>query len=144
MNANASPQSLAALDRRQAILLGIGAALDAAFGLAMLLAPEPSARLLAITLPAEPVWFQLCGVLLLIVACAYVIAARSSARHAIAVAAGLGRLAGAVVLVQASGRDQGIIFLVAGAMDAIIGPAHLITASARWSLARRIGKGGKP
>lgn len=138
-NPNEGPSILSRLDRLQAVLLVAGAAFDAAFGLPMLLAPGSAARLLAIELPDEPVWFQLCGVLLLIVACAYVIGARSGMRHAIAVAAGLGRIAGAFVLFRAAGRGQGAVFMVAAASDALIGWLHVATASARWSAARRIG-----
>ena len=115
--------------RTLSLVLAAGALFDAAFGAAILLAPAPAAALLRIELPADLVYFRLNGVLLLILAAVYALAAREPERfHAVAPVSACGRALGFVVL-SAAGRT----FLALGAADLVIG---LATALA-WAQARR-------
>ena len=122
----ASPE--ASITQRR--LLVAGAIFDGAFALPMLVAPGPAAALLGITLPNDMTWFRLTAVLLLIVAGAYVVAARAGgkAAHEVAIVAAVGRLLGCIVLVGA-GLDAHVAALTAaGVADGILGLAHFALA----------------
>lgn len=82
--------------------MAAGSAYDAAFGVAVLVAKGPTARLFGLQVPEDPVYLNLAGVLLLVLAAVYAVAAREPERYkgVVAVAAG-GRLAGAVFLLSA-------------------------------------------
>lgn len=120
--------------RTLSLVLAAGALFDAAFGAAILLAPAPAAALLRIDLPADPVHLRLNGVLLLILAALYALAAREPERfHAVAPVSACGRALGSVVLAAAGQAGAPKTFLALAASDLVIG---LATALA-WAAARR-------
>jgi hypothetical protein len=130
-------------DAAQTMILRAGAALDAAFGAAMLAAAEPAARMLRIALPAERGWFRLCAVLLLILAGLYALAsAEPRWSHRAGLVAGVGRLAGAVVLLSSFGPAAA--FRVIGAMDGALGACHLTACAVAARRRREVGGAGPP
>jgi hypothetical protein len=93
------------------VSLVLGAAWDAVFALLLGFAPEPSARLFELPLPPLPegaFYLWVLGVLLLMLAALYVIAARDPRRYSsiLAVAIG-GRVLGGLVLLFAAARGIG-------------------------------------
>lgn len=81
--------------------MAAGAAYDLVFALAILVARRPAARFLGLELPEDPVYLRLVGVLLLLLAGMYAVAAREPERYR------------GVVLVAAGGRLLGALFFLA-------------------------------
>ena len=136
-------EDLSRADRVQRAALWTGAALDAAFGAPLLLAPAPAARLLGVHLPGDPVWPALCGLLLLLLAGQYAAAALEppAARRSGLVACA-GRGAGAFVLLGAAVAGSGAVFGAAACADAVLALVHgLAAAGARGA---RGGGGAGP
>ena len=129
-------------NRLQSWLLRAGALFDGAFGLAMLLMPTMAARLLGTPLPEDMTYFSLAGLLLVILAGLYVIAAGSPSRHRLAVVAGLGRICGVAILCKAALSGLGPAFWVAGLIDGSLGILHLATALAHRRASGGWGAGG--
>ena len=105
-----------------------GAAFDTAFGFAMLFTPLMAAKILHLELPADRTYFNLAGLLLLILAGMYFVAASSPSLHRLALVAGLGRLAGMLLLFKAAAGGAGGAFWLAGALDGILGATHVTLA----------------
>lgn len=114
-------------DRAQRLALLAGAALDVAFALPMLVAPEPAARLLRLDLPPDLTWFRLCAVLLLIAGGCYAVASGAEARttRRIAIVGGTGRLFGCLVLVGSGLAIHAPALVAVGVLDGALGVAHL-------------------
>lgn len=112
-------------------LLVFGAFFDAAFAIPMLLFPDVASGLIRVPIPADPTWFRLSGVLLLLVAGCYVVAARApeGVTHAVGGVAAAGRLLGCLVLVEA-GLDGPAALLATGFLDGLLGLLHLALAAA--------------
>ena len=128
-----TPARASGLDELQRRLLVAGAGLDGAFGVPMLALPFTMGRLLRVEIPSEPVWFQLTGVTLLILAGVYAVSASSRRRHGVALAAGLGRAFGSTVMLAAWMRGLSPIFLVAACADATLGTLHVLVAARWWA-----------
>lgn len=112
-----------------------GAMLDLVFGLAILLAAEPAAPLLRVTLPEPRVYLDLNGLFLCALGAMYLCIWRAPARLApIAAVATLLRFAGAALFAAgvATGRAEPTFALV-GAADGALALAHL------WYLRRAAG-----
>ena len=108
--------------RRLGYALAFGAAYDAAFALAILLATKPAAALLGLSVPADPVFLYLNGVLLLLLAGIYAVAARAPARYrAIAPISAMGRGMGFALFVWAWAGGHPATFLGLGLADLVIG-----------------------
>jgi hypothetical protein len=108
--------------------------MDAAFGLPMLLVPGPTAALLRVELAEPRVYFDLLGVVLLILAGLYLVASCDAPwSHGAGWVAGAGRATGAAVMAAAAARGEGVVFGAAAVADATLGALHLLAA---W-LARR-------
>jgi hypothetical protein len=106
--------------------MAAGAAWDALFGIAILFFDAATARLLGLALPEDPVYLHLVGVLLLLLAALYLLPAANPERYrgVVVVAAG-GRLAGFAFLTWVGlERPDGLAFLLAGAVDLILGVLH--------------------
>lgn len=118
--------------------MAAGSAYDAVFGAAILLAKVPSSRLLGLDLPEDPVYLNLVGVLLLLLAAIYALAAREPERYrGVVGAAAAGRLAGAVVLLSAwvGGEPRAFAALAAG--DLLFAVLHAVLLARAGSLAPR-------
>ena len=114
--------------------MAFGAAFDAAFGLAILVASKPAAALMGLPLPADPVYLNLNGVLLLLLAGLYALCATDPERyHGIAPVSAAGRALGLALLVRtwASGGAPALLGL--GLADGAIGLATVLV----WLRARR-------
>ena len=106
--------------------MAFGAAYDAAFGVAILAALEPSAALLRLDVPEDPFYLRLNGVFLLMLAACYAVAAREPLRYRpivrIAIA---GRIAG-FALFAGVGVARGLpTFVALGVADLAFALAHL-------------------
>lgn len=102
--------------------MAFGAAFDALFGAAVLFATKPAAALLRLTIPADPVFLYLNGVLLLLLAGVYTAAAREPERYgAVAPVSAAGRTAGFALFVWAWFGGRPATFLALGAADLAIG-----------------------
>jgi hypothetical protein len=120
---------MAVADRRRAvgIALAVGSAYDLAFGVAILAFTRPSAALLGLTVPADPVYLHLNGILLLLLAAVYGVAAREPERYrAIAPIAGGGRLLGFAFLTWVWAHGHPPAFLALGLGDLGVGVATLV------------------
>ena len=108
------------------IALAAGSAYDAIFAVLMLACAAPVARLFGLSLPADPVYFKLNAILLLILASLYAVAAREPERYRlIAPVSGAGRVAGFIFFVWAWRGGRPPAFLALGAGDVAIGLATL-------------------
>lgn len=104
----------------------IGAIVDLVFGVAILLAAEPAAPLLRVTLPEPRVYLDLNGLLLCGLGAMYLLIWRAPQRLApIAAAATLLRFGGAALFVTgvATGRAESTFALIAG-VDLSLALAH--------------------
>ena len=86
--------------RRVAYSMGAGALYDLAFAAAILFFPGPAAALLGLSLPADPVYLQLNGVLLVLLAGLYSLPARAPLRYR------------GVAWIAVAGRFLGFLFFV--------------------------------
>ena len=106
--------------------LAFGAAYDLGFGVAILVCKRPLAALLRLEIPPDPVYLNLNGVFLLILASIYAAASRQPERYrAVAPIAGVGRLLGFALFAAAwagGGRDA---FFLLGLTDLAVGVATL-------------------
>lgn len=119
---------------RVGAVLAFGAAYDAAFGIAILAFTRPSAALLRIEVPADPVYLYLNGVLLLLLAGLYAAAAREPERYrAVAPVSAAGRVLGFALFLWAWSSGRPPAFLVLGVADLAIAVATL----ALWWRAHR-------
>ena len=108
--------------------LWVGAAFDAVFAVAILVAPAPAASLLRIDLPPDPVYLRLAAILLLILAGIYAAAARTPARYvAVAPVSAAGRGAGCLLLLHAWSAGHPRAFLVLGLADLALGLVTFVT-----------------
>jgi len=117
------------------VSLALGAAYDAAFGVAILIALRPAAALLGLDVPADPTYLRLNGVFLLMLAAMYAAAARAPLRYAAVVGTAIvGRTAGCALFawVHAGGGPATFLGLAIG--DLAFAVAHL----ALWRRARRL------
>jgi len=113
--------------RTVGMMLAAGAAYDAAFGVVILAFPRPAATLLGLTVPSDPVYFDLNGILLLLLAGLYAAAAREPARYrAVALIAGLGRVAGCCFFASMWAGGHPAAFLALGVADLAVGLATLV------------------
>lgn len=108
------------------VSLVLGALWDVAFALLLGFAPEASARVFGLPLPPLPegaFYLWVLGVLLLMLAALYVLAARDPRRYSgiLAVAIG-GRLLGGLVLLLAARRVGGLYPMAAA--DLLFGASH--------------------
>ncbi|HEX4823358.1 MAG TPA: hypothetical protein VFV19_03525 [Candidatus Polarisedimenticolaceae bacterium] len=107
-----------------------GAAFDALFAVAILAVPGLSASLLGIELPPDPIYLDLVGVLLLILAGIYAAASRAPGRYpAVAPVSAAGRLFGCALLTRAWATGHPRAFLILGIADLVLAVA---TAAAWW------------
>jgi hypothetical protein len=112
------------------VSLVLGALWDAAFAVLLGFAPEPSARLFGLPLPPLPegaFYLWVLGVLLLMLAALYVIAARDPRRYSgiLAVAIGGRVLGGLVLFFAAIGGERGVPGLYPmAAADLAFGVSH--------------------
>lgn len=107
--------------------MAAGAAYDLAFATAILGFPDAAASWMHLELPDDRVYFGLVGVLLILLAGLYGLAARQPRRYAgvIGVAAA-GRLLGAAYLTAAGVAGSGSVFLALGAGDAAFAVWHAL------------------
>ena len=108
------------------VALAVGAAYDAIFAVLILAFAEPVAGLLGLSLPADPIYFKLNAILLLILAALYLAAAREPERYRlVAPISGAGRVAGFVFFVWAWRGGRPPAFLALGVADLALGLATL-------------------
>jgi hypothetical protein len=101
--------------------MGLAAAYDLAFGIA------PVAAFLGITLPANPVYLGLVGVLLLVLGTLYLLPARSPVRYqGIVAVAACGRVFGFVYLAHSWRSGQPQAFLWLALIDLGFGALHAV------------------
>jgi hypothetical protein len=99
-----------------------GGAFDLTFGIAILAFARPAAGLLGVPLPAERLYLDLFGVLLLVLGGVYLLAARSPEPYrAVAPVAAAGRMLGCIVLVRAGLEPDRSVFVALGLTDLAIG-----------------------
>lgn len=121
--------------RRLGLVMGVGALYDFAFAVAILAFPDVAAGRMGLTLPDDRVYFQLDGVLLLLLAAIYMLPARDPDRfHPIAPVSATGRLLGLAFFVWAWSRGRPAAFLALGIGDGALG---LLTLAAWRPLAAR-------
>lgn len=112
--------------RTVGIVLAAGAAYDFAFGVVILAFPRPAAGLMGLTIPADPVYFYLNGILLLLLSGLYAAAARAPERYrAVAPIAGVGRVAGGCFFAWMWAGGHPAAFLGLGLADLAFGLATL-------------------
>src|SRR5262249_36557924 len=120
--------------RPVASVMAAGALYDLAFAVAILAATRPSARLLGLTVPDDPVYLALDGVFLLLLAGLYALAALDPRRYTgIPPVSAAGRALGCAVLVWAWLGGRPPAFLVLGLADL----ALAALTAALWNRARR-------
>jgi hypothetical protein len=116
------------------ILLGLGAAYDLAFGVAILGFTRPAASILGLQVPVDPVYLYLNGVFLLLLAGLYGAAAREPERYrAIAPISAGGRALGFLLFLWAWSGGRPASFLALGCADLGLAVATLF---AWWRAAR--------
>jgi len=102
--------------------LAVGSVFDGVFAAAILLATRPAAAILGLTVPSDPIFLYLNGVLLAILAGVYAAAARYPMRYrAIAPVSAVGRVAGFGLFVWAWSGGRPSTFLALGCVDLAIG-----------------------
>ena len=117
-------------------LMAIGAVYDLVFAVAILGFTRPAAALLGLAVPADPVYLGLNGVLLVILAGVYALAAVDPRRYAgIPPVAASGRVLGFLFLAWAWLGGRPPVFLALALADLAIAAATL----AYWVRARREG-----
>jgi hypothetical protein len=106
--------------------LAVGAAYDLVFALLMVAAPGVPARLLGLPLPGERFYLWILAVLLAMLACLYLFAARDPRRYSGIIAVAIaGRAAGALALALAAATGQGLGGLYPlAALDLAFGLSH--------------------
>lgn len=108
--------------RRLGAALAFGAAYDALFAVAILLCGRPAAALLRLPFPDDPVFLYLNGVLLLLIAAIYAVAAREPERYrAIGLVSCAGRVLGFALFAWAWTSGRPVTFLALGFADLAIG-----------------------
>jgi len=108
------------------IALALGAAYDAVFGVLILAFPHPAAAIMGLTVPADPVYFSLNGILLFVLAGLYAAAARAPERYRlVAPIAGVGRVAGCCFFASMWAGGHPPAFLGLGLADLALGLATL-------------------
>lgn len=121
--------TLTAVDRRQRLILRIGAIYDAGFGIPILLAPAPLFSLMNIPLPSDTgrIWLALCGIFLIILGIIYWIMSGDPSRYLALVGVILlgkvGSIAFYLTYVLAFGQSR--TFLLFAALDAVMFALHL-------------------
>jgi len=114
--------------------LAFGGVYDAAFAIAILLFTAPAAAALRIELPDDRFYLHLVGLLLLILAGVYAVAAREPRRyHLVGPVSSAGRAAGCALFVQAWRDGRPATFLVLGLADLLIAGWTALA----WRRARR-------
>ncbi len=104
-----------------------GAVYDLAFAAALFFALEPSADLLGLTVPADPVYLRFIGVFLAMLAAMYLVAARQPERYrGIAVVAAVGRTCGFLYMTWAWWGGRPAAFLILGLGDLAFGGLHAL------------------
>jgi hypothetical protein len=113
--------------RPLALSMAIGAAYDAAFGVAIMLFLEPAGALLRLEVPDDRFYVRLNGLFLLMLAAVYGAAARHPARYrAVVWTAIVGRSAGFAYF-AGEGLSAGVpTFVVLGVADLAFALAHLV------------------
>lgn len=113
--------------RRVGIALAVGSAYDLGFGVLILAWTRPAASLLGLSVPADPIYLHLNGVLLLLLAGLYGAAATDPARYrAVAPIAGGGRLLGFVFMLRVFSLGNERAFLWLGVSDLLLGLLTLL------------------
>lgn len=113
--------------RMVGIALAIGAAYDLVFGLAILGFTRPSASLLGLQVPGDPVYLYLNGVFLLVLAGVYAAAAREPERYrSVAPISAGGRTLGFVLFLWAWVGGSPSIFLGLGLADLALAAATFV------------------
>ena len=108
--------------------LGVGAAYDLLFALAMVAAPDGTARLLDLPLPGETFYLWILAVLLAMLAGLYTLAARDPRRYSGIIAMAIaGRVVGGLALLAAAlpRPDLAGLYPLA-AMDLAFGASHAL------------------
>jgi hypothetical protein len=109
-------------------VLAFGAAYDVVFGLGILALTRPLASLLGLTVPADPVYVHLNGVLLLVLGGIYAAAAHEPERYRlIAPISALGRGLGFLFFLWAWTEGRPPAFLALGVADLVLAAATLYT-----------------
>jgi hypothetical protein len=113
--------------RRVGYVLALGAVYDGAFAVAILLFTKPAAALLRLPIPDDPFHLHLNGVLLLLLAGLYAVAARKPARyHGVAPVSALGRVLGFGLFAWTWAGGRPTMFLALGVADLAIGVATFV------------------
>ena len=120
--------------------MAAGALWDLVFGIAILFFDDPAAKLLGLTLPDDRIYYHLCGLLLVLLAGMYALAALDPVRYqgVVAVAAA-GRLSGLLFFALRVFPDGPAPFVVVAIVDGVLGLLH----GTLLVLARRSGPGRK-
>lgn len=116
--------------RWKAVAIGMiaGATYDAMFGLGVLVALGPCARLLGLEIPADPVYVRLVGVLLLLLAGMYLLPATDPVRYRGVVAVAIiGRFGGFLFLAAAWVAGRPVAFLGLALGDLAFSVIHAVT-----------------
>ncbi len=110
-----------------AVSMLAGAVYDIVFAAAILFFPRPAARILSLELPADPVYLELNGIFLLILAGMYLLPVLDPRRYrgVVRIAAG-GRFLGFLFLGTAGWSDREPAFLVLAMGDLLFALLHLL------------------
>jgi len=129
------PSALTTADRRQRMILRIGAIYDAGFGVPLLFVPAMICTALALPLPgAGMIWLRLDGIFLVVVGSIYWIMSQNPARYLGIMAVILGGKVASIAFycIYVIARHESKTFLLFAALDAVMFGLHV------WAL----GPGG--
>lgn len=121
--------------RTVGIVLAVGAIYDLAFAVAILGFTRNAASILGLTIPEDPVYLYLNGVLLLLLAALYGAAARAPERYsAVAPISAGGRVLGFLLFAWAWHGGRPATFLALGVTDLLLGLVTIVA----WHRAGRL------
>lgn len=107
--------------------MGLAAAYDAAFAVAILVFSGPASALMGLAVPADPIYFRMNGIFLVLLAALYVLPARDPIRYrGVVVVAAVGRLLGFAFLTGSWVLGAPTAFLWLGYADLAFAAAHAL------------------
>jgi hypothetical protein len=107
--------------------MACGAAYDLCFAVAILFFTAPSAAILGLTVPADPVYLRLNGIFLLLLAGLYALPAAAPRRYSgVVIVAVAGRTLGFLYFALVWMAGAPTVFMFLGAIDLLFGLTHAL------------------